>query len=328
MKRSRVLLPLLAGGLLIWPLTAPAPLIYTPGEGWSYERVGAAGKWQRTRAKDQLDVAQAAFNQKDYGLALKAAQRVVHQWPLSDYAPAAQYLVGRCYEAKRQDEKAFNHYQKLLQKYPKVDNYEEVLRRQYQIATRFLGGQWFKVWGYIPFFPSMEKTAEMYSKIVKDGPFSQVAPHAQLRIGAAREKQHNYPLAVKAYEAAADRYHDRPTIAADAVFRTGMSHYKQAKKAEYDQSAAGQAIAAFTDFQTLFPKDRRTSQAEKIIRDLRREQARGDFEIARFYEKKKRWRGAQVYYNEVRLKDPTSPYAVEALKRIEAIQQRVLGTSK
>ena len=41
-----------------------------------------------------------------------------------------------------------------------------------------------------------------------------MAPHAQLRVGAAREKQKHYPEAVKAYERAADRYHDRPVIAA------------------------------------------------------------------------------------------------------------------
>jgi len=322
-KRARLFpLSLLTAGLLFWPVAAPAPLIYTPGEGWTYEPVGGEGKWQRARAKDQLEVAQQAFTQRKYGLALKAARRVVRQWPLSDYAPTAQYLMGRCYEAKHQDEKAFNQYQKLLQKYPNVPQYDEVLARQYQIAGRFLGGQWFKLWGYIPFFPSMGKTAEMYDKIVKNGPFSRVAPHAQLRIGAAREKQHDYPLAVKAYEAAADRYHDRPGIAADAVFRTGMSHYKQAKRAEYDQSAAARAIAAFTDFRTLFPQDRRAARAEQIIADLRREQARGAFEIARFYEQKGKWSGAQVYYNEVLLKDAASPYAAQARQRIEALKQR------
>jgi len=43
----------------------------------------------------------------------------------------------------------------------------------------------------------MERTADMYEKIVKNGPYSEVAPQAQLKVGAAREKQHNYPLAVK-----------------------------------------------------------------------------------------------------------------------------------
>ena len=39
-----------------------------------------------------LDVAQKAFDQKKYRLALKASQRVVKVW-LSDYSPQAQYLI-------------------------------------------------------------------------------------------------------------------------------------------------------------------------------------------------------------------------------------------
>lgn len=327
-KRSPVLLALIAFSLLALPQRAPAPLIFRPGEGWTYERVGSEGKWQRARAKDQLEVAQAAFAKKDYSLAAKAARRVVQQWPTSeDYAPQAQFLLGRCYEMQHKDEKAFQEYQKLLEKYPKVQNYEEVLQRQYAIALRFLGGQWFKLWGYIPFFPSMDKTAGMFEKIVRTGPFSQIAPHSQLRVGAAREKAKDYPLAVKAYDLAADRYFDRPVIAADAVFRSGMSHYKQAQKAEYDQGAAGRAIATFTDFITLFPQDKRVPQAQKLITGLREEQARGSYEIARYYEKRTRWAGALVYYNEVLLLDPKSPYANESKQRIEALKSKILGTT-
>ncbi len=140
-----------------------------------------------------------------------------------------------------------------------------MLWRQYAIANRFLGGQWFKLWGVIPFFPSMEKTAGMFDKIVNNGPYSAVAPHAQLRIGAAREKQKNYPDAVKAYATAADRYYNQPTIAADALFREGISYARQAAKAEYDQDTAGQAIATFTDFITLYPEDKRVPRAQKAI---------------------------------------------------------------
>src|SRR3981189_780024 len=100
--------------VLAFPFRSPAPLIYRPGEGWTYEAVGGEGKWQQTRAKDQLEVAQAAFDKQAYDLALKAARRVVRVWPLSDYAPQAQHLVGRCYEANGQDEKAFQEYQKVV----------------------------------------------------------------------------------------------------------------------------------------------------------------------------------------------------------------------
>jgi outer membrane protein assembly factor BamD len=328
MQRWSIRLLLAAFCLMAFPQRSPAPLIYRPGEGWTYESVGGEGKWQRTRAKDQLEVAQAAFDKKDYSLAQKAARRVVKQWPLSDYAAQAQYLVGRCYEARKMDEKAFNEYQRVLEKYPKIENHQEILQRQYEICNRYLGGQWFKLWNYIPFFPSMDRTAVMYEKVVKNGPYSEIAPQAQLNIGAAREKQSDFPLAVKAYERAADRYHDQKKVAADALYRAGLAYNKQAKTAEYDQNTAAQAIATFTDFMTLYPDDPRVPEAQKIAALLKTEQARGSYEIARFYEKKRSWNGALIYYNEVLLHDPNSQFATDARQHIDTLKKRTESASK
>lgn len=301
----------------------PAPLVYRAGEGWTYEPADGSGSWTRTRAKDQLDVAKEAFDKKDYKLSTKAGRRVVRVWPFSDYAPEAQYIVGRSYEERKIDEKAFKAYQDLVEKYPKSANYDEVVERQYQIATRYLAGQWFKLWGYIPFFSSMDKTVQMYEKLIKNGPYSEVAPKAQMDIGTAREKQSDFPAAVKAYEVAADKYHDRKQVAADALYKAGMAYLKQAKTAEYDQSVAGHAIGTFTDFMTLYPQDRRVPEVQKHIASLRTEQARGSMIVARFYEKKRQWNGALVYYNEVLIRDPQSKYAEEAKQRIEQIKPRV-----
>jgi outer membrane protein assembly factor BamD len=302
---------------------SPAPLIYQPGEGWTYEAVQGAGKWQRSRAKDQLDVAKSAFDQKDYSTALKAARRTVQVWPFSDYAPEAQYIVGRCLEADGSEEKAFKEYQKVVEKYPRIALFDEVLQRQYDIAMKYLGGKWFKLWGFIPAFSDMDKTADMFEKIVRTGPYSNVAPQAQLKIGAARENQKNYPDAVKAYERAADRYNDRLPIATEATFCAGMANWKQAQKSEYDQGAAGAAIATFTDFMTLYPEDARVKQAQKLIDDLHNEQARGCYEIALFYEKKHKVQGALVYYNEALLLAPSSSYADASRKRIEQLKARI-----
>jgi outer membrane protein assembly factor BamD len=310
------------------PYRSFAPLIFRPDEGWVYEKVGEdTGSWRRTRAKDQLDVAQEALDKKDLDLAEKAARRVVSQWPASDFAPQAQYLVGRALEAQGKDEKAFKAYQVAVEKYPKMKDYEQVLQRQYEIANRFLGGQWFKLWGMIPFFPSMDKTADMYTKVIRNGPYSEVAPQAQLKIGAAREKQKDFAAAVKAYETAADRYHDRPKVAADALYKAGLAHSKSAQTAEYDRSAAGLAIASFTDFKTLYPDDSRVVNTDKIISMLKTEHARGDFEIARFYEKRRYWESARIYYNEVLLQDPDSPYAQTARERIDALKARLQRAS-
>ena len=306
------------------PFRSPAPLIYTPGEGWYYESYGTTAKWQRDRAEDQLDVAEQAFTNRDFAVTLHAAHRVLKVWPLSDYAPRAEYLVGRCLEMSGKDEAAFNAYQNIIEKYPHSGDYEDVLWRQYAIANRFLGGEWFRLWNLIPIYPSMDQTADMFGKIVQNGPYSDVAPHAQLRIGAAREKQKDYDAAVKAYEIAADRYHDQPAIAADALYREGVAWQKQAATAEYDQSTASQAIEAYTDFITLYPDDKRVPGAQNAIVMLKAVQVHGNFEIAQFYEKSRtlsaeqRRDGAVVYYNEVLQLDPNSPYAALAKQRIEA----------
>src|SRR5438034_219023 len=115
-RRRFVLLLLTLAFVALIPFPSPAPLIYTPGEGWVYEPVGETGKWQRTRAKEQLIVAQDAFDKQDYRIALKASRRTVKAWPLSEYSGQAQYLIGRCYEAKGMDERAFKEYQKVLEK--------------------------------------------------------------------------------------------------------------------------------------------------------------------------------------------------------------------
>ena len=329
MSRQLVRLFLVIACVALLPFHAPAPLVYTPGEGWSYEAVGGQGKWRRMRAKDQLDVAQEAFDTKKYSIAIKASRHLVKTWPLSDYAPQAQYLLGRCYEAKGQDERAFNAYQGVVENYPQSKHLDEVLKRQYAIAGRFLGGEWFRLWNYIPYpqFFDRERVPSLYEKIVKNAPFSEIAPQAQMKIGESREKQRHYPEAVKAFERAADRYSDQPRIAADALYRVGMAYRKQSKTAEYDHGASSQAIDSLTDFITLYPDDPRVPEAQKTIEDLKGEEAQGNFDIAEFYQKRGGWKGALIYYNEV-LSDPSSPLASVARQRIEKIKQRIQTASK
>jgi outer membrane protein assembly factor BamD len=324
MKQSARFWSIIAIALLGFAVRSPAPLVFEPDEGWTYEKPGeTTAAWQRTRAKDQFAVAQQAFDKKDYGLALKAALRVEKRWPFSDYAPRAQYLVGRSYEALHEDERAFNAYQRILEHNPKAENYQEILGRQYEIANRYLNGEWFKMWNMIPAFPSMDKTAGMYEKIIKNGPYSDVAAQSQLKLGQTHEKESDLTDAVKDYETASDRYSDRPKIAADALYQTGLAYKRQVKSADYDHNVAQEAIASFTDFITLYPGDPRVADAQKFITVLKTEAARGSFSIAQYYEKNKKWQGALVYYNDTLVQDPNSKYAQTARQKIVMLKAKM-----
>jgi outer membrane protein assembly factor BamD (BamD/ComL family) len=111
-------------------------------------------------------------------------------------------------------------------------------------------------------------------------------------------------------------------VAADALFKAAGAQYKQARTSEYDQNVAGQAISSYKDFISLYPSDNRVTNAQSIIGSLKTEQARGNFRIAKFYEKSKQWDGALIYYNEVLQQDPNSPLVPQARQRIEALKNR------
>jgi outer membrane assembly lipoprotein YfiO len=172
----------------------------------------------------------------------------------------------------------------------------------------------------------MDKTIKLYEQVIKNGPYSEVAPLAQLNIGAAYERKFvtDYPEAARSYERAADKYADRKE-GVDALYRAADTYFKQAKKAEYDQSIAAQSIATFTDFSTLHPTDKRVPEAQRKIDTLKTEQARGSYEIARYYERRHKWEGARIYYNDVVAKDPNSPFAEESRQRIDAITRQIQG---
>jgi len=77
----------------------------------------------------------------------------------------------------------------------------------------------------------------------------------------------------------------------------------------------------------LYPDDPRVPEAEAVIASLRNERAHASYLVAKFYEKRHRWSGALIYFNEVIVLGPESPYADEARERIESIKNYVEGKS-
>ena len=72
----------------------------------------------------------------------------------------------------------------------------------------------------------------------------------------------------------------------------------------------------------LITNDPRVPDAQRMLAQLRTEQARGNFKIARYYEKRRKWAAAMIYYNETWVRDPSGPYADEAKQRLDALRKR------
>jgi len=295
----------------LMPAESPAPLIWRKGEGWTWEHGGVT---TATNPADQLKVAQGLQAKKNYRGAIDAYRRVIGRWPQSSSAQDAQFGLAECLGAIDYYYQAFKEYQKLLEKHPNSPRFDTVLQRQFEIGNLFLAGERQKAWG-VRWFPSIDRAIEVFEIVVKNGPYSKVAVEAQFRIGLAYEKQKDYLAAVHAYEKLLERYPKDP-LAESAQFQIGYAYKEESQRSEYDQNAANQAIAAFSDFLLRYPASEKVSPAQRYLVALKDEQAKGLYNIGRFYEKNQRYKSALIYYNDVIEKNPASGWATQAKEKV------------
>ena len=107
----------------------------------------------------------------------------------------------------------------------------------------------------------------------------------------------------------------------------GFAYKREAQRSEYDQNAANQAIMAFSDFLVRFPRSEKAPQAEKSLGGLKQEQSRGLFRIGQFYEHKKNYKAALIYYNDVIEQNPKSDWATAAKEKVAKLATRTSETS-
>jgi outer membrane protein assembly factor BamD len=298
---------------LCWPQVSPAPVIYRPGQGWETSGEGEV----EANSKAQLVKAQKLEKEKSFEQAAIAYRMLVKTWPLSPNAAEAQYHYAKCLLEFGEPIKAFKEFQNTIENYPDTPYFNDILQNQYEIGNLFLSGERLRVWS-IPTFPSMDKTVEIYETVIKNGPYSDIAPLAQMKIGFAREKQKNYKSAIEAYENLIRKYPNSDLVD-DAQFQIGFAYMAASTAADYDQTATRRAITAFQDYLTRYPKSEKIEQAQANIDRLRTEQARGLFNIARYYDWKNESTSAMIYYNEVIQKYPESDLARRAKERVEQL---------
>jgi outer membrane protein assembly factor BamD len=294
---------------------AQASLVWRPGEGWSDE---SGTDVSASSSRDQLELAHKLEAQGQRDSALKAYKALLRRWPLSFFAPEAQYRLGKILEDEGDFAAAFKAFQTMVTKYPSSDYFTQALNEQYRIANLYLAGEPQRIWK-IPVGPSMDRTIEMYQRIIKNAPYGDYAPQCQFDIGLAKEKQRKYTDAVDAYQLVLDNY-PTSSVAANAQYQIGYAWMRSSVSGDYDMGAAKKAVDAFQDYLVRYPSSDKAVQAQENIRKLGQKQTQGAFDIAKFYETQHDSRAAFIYYNEVVREDPNSAQAQIAKKRIQELR--------
>jgi outer membrane protein assembly factor BamD len=310
--------PALAFTLLTLLLPLPpthAAVVYRSDEGWSVEGddTQVAGS-----AADQMRKAEKLEAEGKDSAAYQAYKALVKRYSLSFLAPKAQRKVGILLEKHKDYSKAFEAYNFYLTKYPQGEDFDSVVESMFKIGKLFLEGEKKKIMG-VPAFSSMGSAQSMFEAIVKNAPYSKYAPLAQFNVGQALEKQGDYPKAIEAYQLCVNKY-PGDAIADDALYQVGYVRLRESREGSYDRATANKAREAFEDFIARYPDSEKVPQARENLKSLEGGQTKGQLEVAKFYDRTKKFKAAVIYYNDVIKSQPGTPDAEYAKTRIEALK--------
>jgi outer membrane protein assembly factor BamD len=322
MNKVSYFVALLAFGCIVLPQRSPAPVVIREGEGATYQAPGSTEEVPNQKdAQAQFDAALAREKAGDIGGAIGGYRKTVRRFSRATVASSAQYKIGVLLEKQNNLGDAVKAYEKLIKDYPRSTDFNNALDGVFRIGNAWLDGARQKVLG-LPTFPSMEKAVTTFTIIIKNAPFSRLAPQAQFNIGQAREKQGDPKAAIVAYQLIVDKYPTDPA-AADALYQIGFCYMQISRAGSYDRNAAQRARESFEDFLASYPTSEKAAQAKENLASLTTQQTGGSLQIAKFYDKQKQYRAAIVYYNDVIRQQPNSPDSEQAKARLEALRAKL-----
>jgi len=310
---------MLAAVCLAFPEKSPAPVVFQPGKGSKYHPPGE--EEVNGTAQELFSIAQAAEKDGNQKRALKAYQKIVRRYPHDALAPDAAFRSGQLQEQIHDYFHAAGTYRFVVEKYPKSAHFDEAIEGQFRIGEIYLGGKKRKILG-VPVANSLEPAIEIFAAIVRTAPYGKYTARAQFNIGLTREKQALNDAAIVAFQAVVDKFPDDP-VAADAQYQIGYLWYEAARLGAKDPNAVNLAKTGFQDFLFRYPHSEKAPQARENLSRLEHKQTSDSFGIAKFYDKRKNYRAAVIYYNDVIRQQPGSPEGDQAKKRIDELRAKV-----
>ena len=194
----------------------------------------AAMAEQKSQEEELFFVAQKAFDDGFYDVAIRYIEQFLRKFPSTKHYAKARLLYGQCYFFKNQYLKSFEIFQSLLN--------EPELR---DATLYWMGETYFKGSDY-------RQAQSYYQKVIDQFPDSEYAPQAHYSLGWSFFEQGIYDEAIKHFHQLIDVFQDHP-LREDALFKVGEAYL--------NTSDYTKAISTFEEYIKLYPKSDRIVNA-------------------------------------------------------------------
>lgn len=285
----------------------------------------------------QVEYARGLMMKGEYDKALKETEKFQHFYGKSEQADQNQFLRGEIFLAKNDLSLAAKEFQKVVVSYPSSPLYEKVIAKQYEIGDKLYeqgNARMAKRWAWARKRP-FKRAIEVYSMVINNQPFTDSAAEAQYKVGLCHHTRKEYTEAAFEYKRVVEEYGASDWVD-DACYGLAKCYYDSSRPADYDQAPSQLAIDAVDDFLHRYPNDSRASELTEQRGKMRAVIAEQRLKTARFYEKRRDFDAARLYYKIVVDSFGETPSAEKAkkwladnpAKEVRAADQALEGTRK
>ncbi len=279
---------------------------------------------QEESARALLAKAQSQENSGKTRTARDAYKAITRSYPRTIAASEAQYHYARMLDLEKDDKKAFEAYQELVTNYRNATNFNEAIKRQYEIAEKL---RTTNKKGFLGVGAAIQpsKLIEMFDHISKSAPFTEFAPKSLLNIGYVRTELGETEAAITIFKSVVDRYAETE-FAKEAQYQIFKLQGVTAEKSNSPVKDRAQ-VEAGLDFVNQNPEDQRANEIKSNLQSIEERSMEKLYNTGVFYEKSGKPDSARVYFREV-VKNPSTVWAAKAQERLNALDNMSVPVEK
>ncbi len=248
----------------------------------------------------QLEYARSLMLEGEYNKAWRETNKFVNFYEDSEYRDDNQFLRGEIKMAQGDWLDGAKEFQNLISAYPDTDHYDEAIDKQYEIGDLFFERGQLKIkqkwtlWKKRP----LKRAVEVYSMVIENQPFTANAAKAQYQVGLCRYTTENYLEAAFDYRRVIEDYPGSDWVD-EASYGLAMCYYDMSLPPEYDQTPSQLTIDAIDSFGNRYPDDERLAGLREKQGEMQEHIAQQQLINAKFYEKRRKFASAKIYYEMV-----------------------------
>ena len=245
----------------------------------------------------QVEYARSLMLEGEYKKAITETEKFTDYYSDTEYADKNQFLRGEIRMAQGKPIEAAREFQQVVAKYPNSALYDDVIKMQYQIGDQLYADgqkQVKKFWTLARKRP-YKRASEVYSMVISNQPFTDAAAEAQYKVGLCRHTRKQYIEASFEYKRVIEDYSTSPWVD-DAAAGLANCYYDSALPSDYDQQPSQLAVTAIDEFKERFPDDARNADLAEKKTKMQESIAEQRLKTAQFYEKRRNYDSARIYY--------------------------------